>query len=127
MEHDKDCGTLSSDVLNMEISDDVIVNADIPSGFTNEVHTVGTVPGENAVVPGENIVDVSSVDALSANANGHVEANNVPRANSVPQPDNLDAGGRNCAVVDGVTYTSRAARTTGFSDNAPQPWRCSVS
>jgi len=111
---------LNSGVSNMQIPDDVIVNADVPGESTNDVRTVDAVPGENAV-------GVPSVDASSVKANVEVEVNNVSRADSVLQPDNLDAGARNSAVADGETYASRAARTAGSAGNAPQPWRRSIA
>jgi len=94
MENEKDCGTLDSAVSNMEIADDVIVNADVPSESANDVHTVGAVPGENAV----NNVGIPSVVASSVDGNANVKVNNVSSADSVPQLNNLDAGALSSAV-----------------------------
>lgn len=105
-----------SNDMNMEVSDACIVNADVPSESTNEVRSVDAVPGGNGV----NNVGVPS--AVVSPANTNVEVNNVSSTDSPPQPNNLDAGACSNAV-DGDTYASRAARTAGPGDNAPQAWR----
>ena len=116
MENREDCGMVISNDLNMDVSDACIVNADVPSESTNDVRSVDAVPGENGV----NNVGIPSAVVSPVNAN--VEMNNVSSTDSVPQPNNLDAGACSNAV-DGDTYASRAARTAGPGDNALQPWR----
>lgn len=134
MESDKVCGINVNEVC-MENSSVDGSAVDIP-GETDGI--VNYVPGETCdtvvVLPGESGSIVDGVPGENGVEANNVETNNIP-ANSVPepnnsasQPDKLDVQVR--SAVNGDSYASRAARTSGsatLTDNALQSSRRSVA